>query len=194
MVRNGYKLLLILLVAIGFSFVAKTDIWYTRSAKVTFFSSTPIEDIKANNNQVTFAFNQVTGDVSVKIAIKSFKFKKKLMQEHFNENYMESDKFPYAQYKGKINDIGKIDFATDTSGNFIKPTTYNVTTKGKMTIHGVTRDVVTTGKIILKGKQATIKTNFDVLLVDYNIEKPTIMAMKIADKIEVTIESVCKNK
>jgi polyisoprenoid-binding protein YceI len=192
--RIKYKLLLILLVAISFSFVAKTDIWYTRSAKVTFFSSAPVEDIKANNNQVTVVFNQSTGDINVQIAIKSFKFKNKTMQEHFNENYMESDKYPYANYKGKINGIEKINFTTDTTGNFIKPATYNVTTKGNMTIHGVTKEVVTNGKLILKGSQAIIKTNFDVLLVDYNIEKPSIMAMKIADKIEVTLESVCKNK
>lgn len=188
------KVALIGLVMMSFTATSKTDLWYTKTGKITFFSTTPVEDIKATNNQVFLAFNQTSGEISAKVTIKSFKFQKKLMQEHFNENYMESDKFPYANYKGTIEDIDKINFAKDTAGNFIKPATYNVKTTGKLTIHGVTKEVASDGKIVLSGKQATIKTVFSVLLADYNIEKPSVVAMKIADKIEVTLESDCKNK
>ncbi len=170
----------------SFTSGVKRQLWYTTTAKITFFSHTTVEDIKAVNNAVVLAFDQDAGDISAKVTIKSFLFKKKLMQEHFNENYLESDIYPYANYKGKILDINKINFAKDSI--------YKVKTKGKLTIHGVTKDISTYGTLQIAGATATIDAKFEVLLEDFNIKKPSVVAIKIADKIEVTIKGVCNKK
>src|SRR5690242_16719248 len=107
---------------------ANAQKYMTRTGKVTFFSSTPVENIEAVNNEAAAAVDAATGDVVFQVPIQSFKFEKSLMQEHFNENYMESDKFPKAVFKGNIGK-GAVNFAKD--GN------YPVTAKGKLTIHGV---------------------------------------------------------
>lgn len=186
-------LALIAIVASAYTLTKKySDVWYTKTAKIGFFSSTPIEDIKAANGQVVLAFNQKTGKVSAKATIKSFVFPKKLMQEHFNENYMESDKFPYATFSGNIMNIENIDFAKDSSDNFINPKNYDVLVEGELTMHGVTNKIKTSGTINCVGNTAKIKTVFSVMLEDYKIDKPSVVALKIADKIEITIEGACK--
>ncbi len=184
--KNAIKITLLITTMVWMSFTQKTSktIWFTKTGKVTFFSHASMEDIKAINNQATVAFNQDNGDISARVPIKSFLFKKKLMQEHFNENYMESDKFPHASFKGKILNINKV--------NFKKDSTYKVKCKGKLTMHGVTREVSTSGKIKIKGAQAIIDAEFHVLLKDYNIKKPAAVQKKIADKIKVTLHSACK--
>lgn len=184
--KSWVKFLCVVFVLMSFTSGAKRQLWYTKNAKITFFSHTQMEDIKAVNNAVVLAFDQDNGDISAKVTIKSFLFKKKLMQEHFNENYMESDIYPYANYKGKILDINKINFAKDSA--------YKVKTKGKLTIHGVTKDIVTTGTLKVAGPKAIINAKFDVLLKDYNIKKPSVVALKIADKLEVTIKSACSKR
>ena len=179
------------------SFKAKensTGVWYTKTCKISFFSSTPIVDIKAVNNQSVLAFNQTTGVISAKSSIKSFVFPKKIMQEHFNENYMESDKFPYANFKGTIKNIESIDFSTDSAGNFSNPKLYNVAVEGDLTIHGETNKITTSATLKLNGKKVDVKSVFTVLLDDYKIEKPSVVALKIADKIEITIEGSCNEK
>lgn len=184
--KFSFKLLCIVFVFMSFTSGVKRQLWYTKTAKITFFSHTAVEDIKAVNKAVVLAFDQDAGDISAKVTIKSFMFQKKLMQEHFNENYLESDVYPYANYKGKILDIKNI--------NFTKDTTYKVKTAGKLTIHGVTKKITTNGTLQIKGTRATINAKFDVLLEDYNIKKPSVVALKIADKIEVTINGVCNKK
>lgn len=181
----------LLLLVFGFTQNSSEDVkWFTKTGRVTFFSKSPldlvVEDIKAKNNQAVIVFKQNTGDIISQITIKSFIFKKQKMQEHFNENYMESDKYPLAKYVGKINNIKRIDFTKDS--------TYNVSTTGKLTIHGVTKNITTKGKLKIEGSNATISTNFSVLLKDYNIKKPSIMAKKIADEIKITLKGVCKKK
>ena len=108
------------------------------------------------------------------------------MQEHFNENYMESDKYPRADYKGKITDIGSVNFAKDG--------TYKVTTSGKMTIHGTTRDVSFPGTITVKGKTATASAKFKLSPKDYNITIPKLVEGKIAKQIEVSVNTVMDQK
>lgn len=187
---NYSKILFLAFIAslcFGFTQSNKSDIkWFTKTGKITFFSSTPVEDIKAVNNQVVVAFTQESGSIAAKATIKSFIFKKKLMQEHFNENYMESDKYPNASYLGKIDNIKAV--------NFSKDSTYKVTTSGALTIHGVTKNITTSGTLKVEGNRATINAEFDVLLKDYNIKKPSVVAMKIADKIKVTLNASCDKK
>ncbi|HTN18686.1 MAG TPA: YceI family protein [Chitinophagaceae bacterium] len=153
----------------------------TRSGKISFFSTTPIENIEAFNNEVAAAVNTASGDVVFQVPIKSFKFEKQLMQEHFNESYMESDKFPKAEFKGKMNPAA-----------FTKDGTYKTTVNGKLTIHGVTKDVQIPGTVIVKGGELTLNTKFNVAIADYNIQIPSVAKGKVANQIEVTVNSVLK--
>jgi polyisoprenoid-binding protein YceI len=164
--------------------LAHAQKWMTRTGKVSFFSSTSVENIEAFNNEAASVVDARTGDVAFIVPVKSFKFEKALMQEHFNENYMESDKFPKAEYKGKITNIADV--------NFSKDGIYNVKTTGRLTMHGVTKEVTTGGTIVVKAGTATIKSKFMVAPADYKIKVPAVTASKIASKIEVTVDSVLK--
>ncbi|MFN8357326.1 MAG: YceI family protein [Spirosomataceae bacterium] len=146
------------------------------STEVKFFSKAPLEDIEASSKQVQSLINLDTKDVVVKIPIKSFTFHNGLMQEHFNENYMESDKYPHGIFKGKITE--DIDLSKDGS--------YPVTAVGKINIHGVEKDKTIKGKATVVQGKLTLDANFDVLLADHKIEIPTMVFQKIAEKIAVT--------
>lgn len=160
--------------------------YMTRTGKVTFFSSTPLENIEAFNNETAAVLDPATGDFVFQVPIKSFRFEKALMQEHFNENYMESGKYPKAEYKGKITDLGKVDFS--------KNGTYNVTTKGKLTIHGVSRDVTLPATVTVKDKTVMVNSEFKVKPQDYDIKIPGLVENKIAKEIEVTVNSILEKK
>jgi len=152
------------------------QLYSTASSEVKFFSDAPLEDIEAVNKAGQSLLNTATGEVAVKIPIKSFVFPNKLMQEHFNENYMESDKFPYATFKGKINE----------NVDLTKPGSYDVSATGKLNIHGVERDQTIRGKLIVLSGKMNLDANFDVLLADHRIKIPEVVFMKIAEKIAVT--------
>jgi polyisoprenoid-binding protein YceI len=160
--------------------------YMTRTGKVSFFSATSVENIEAFNNEAASVLDSKTGDLAFQVPIKSFKFEKALMQEHFNENYMESDKYPKAEYKGKVTDISKVNFAKDG--------TYNVSTSGKMTMHGVTKDVTIPGTITVKGGDATLNSKFKVKVADYGIKIPSMVVTKVAKEIEVTVNSILKRQ
>jgi len=156
--------------------------YMTRTGKVTFFSKTSMMDIQAINNEVACAMDAKEGGLQFIVLIKSFKFESALMQEHFNENYMESDKFPKAEFKGKITDISGVNFAKDG--------TYNVKVSGKLTIHGVTKDVNLPGTIVIKGGEVTANSTFIVKCADYGVTIPSLVASKISQDIKVTVNSV----
>lgn len=170
----------------AFAYGASAQKYITRTGKVSFFSSTPVENIEAVNNEAGAVLDSKTGDLVFQTAIKSFKFEKALMQEHFNENYMESDKYPKADFKGKITDISKVNFAKDGK--------YDVVSTGKMTIHGVTKDVTIPGTVTVKGNQATLNSKFKVKPQDYKINIPKLVENKIAKEIEVTVNSILEKK
>jgi polyisoprenoid-binding protein YceI len=151
--------------------------YFTRTGHVSFFSETPIEKIEAHNYQVTSVLNSATGEMEFSILIKSFEFKKALMQEHFNENYMESDKYPKATFKGKIKDFDKI--------NLSKNGVYNIEVDGDMTIHNVTKKETAKGTIEVKNGQIIAKSIFSITLKDYNINIPSMAKGKIAETVEV---------
>ncbi len=179
------KLILAAVLVCGMT-TAYAQKYMTRTGKVTFFSSTPLENIEAFNNETSAVLDASTGDFVFQVPIKSFRFEKALMQEHFNENYMESSKYPKAEYKGKITDLGSV--------NFDKNGTYNVSTKGKLAIHGVTRDVTLPGTITVKDKTVTINSEFKVRPKDHDIKIPGIVENKIANDIEVTVNSILEKK
>ncbi len=180
------KKILIAVMLVGFATQVQAQKYITRTGKVTFFSATPIENIEAFNNEVASVINAENGEFVFQLAIKSFKFEKALMQEHFNENFMESDKYPKAVYKGTISDVQNINFKKDGK--------YEVHTVGKMTIHGVTKDVRLPATVEVKGDEVTAKTVFNVIPKDYNIKIPGTVANKIAKEIEVTVNSIHKKK
>jgi hypothetical protein len=161
------------------------DIYFTRSGKVSFFSSTPIEDIKANNDQTTCVLDLETGDVSFRIPILGFNFPNSLMQEHFNENYMESDIYPNASFKGGIKNWHEI-VLTETSKE--------VTIEGTMKIHGVSKEISEKGRISLSKGNVIGDSNFQIMVADYDIEIPRLVRENIAKIINVDIELVLKKK
>lgn len=180
------KLILAAVVICGITSTAFAQKYITRTGKVTFFSATSLENIEAFTNEAASVLDAATGDVVFQIPIKSFRFEKSLMQEHFNENYMESSQFPKAEFKGAITDMSKVDFTKNGK--------YDVTTKGAMTIHGVTKNVSVPGTVTVKGNSVTINTVFNVAPKDYEINIPGVVENKIAKEIEVTVNSILEKK
>ncbi|PWS28221.1 YceI family protein [Pedobacter yonginense] len=152
--------------------------------RTSFFSSTPIEDIKAASNKTVAALISKTGDFAFQVPIKSFEFEKKLMQEHFNENYLESDKYPTAYFKGTV----------DPNINWAKDGEYSVMAKGTLTVHGVSKVRSIPAKITIKNGSVTISSSFDVACVDHNIEIPTLVFTKIAKIIAVKVNGTLNLK
>lgn len=151
-------------------------------SKVHFFSSAPMEDIEANNKDCKGIIDTQTNAFSFRIPIKSFVFPSSLMQQHFNENYMDSKKYPNATFKGKIE--GKYDLKTDG--------TYDVMAVGDLEIHGKTQARKIPSQIIVKDGKASLKSTFEVSLKDHDIEVPSIMFQKIAETIKVDMNSDLK--
>ena len=178
------KIALLALISLAGAQIASAQKYMTRTGKVSFFSSTKIENIEAFNNEASAVVDGKTGSMLFIVPIKSFKFEKALMQEHFNENYMESSKFPKSEFKGKIDNLGAVDLSKDG--------TYDVTVSGNMTMHGVTRPVKTKGTIKVAGNNITLNARFNVAPADHGIKIPSAVADKIARSVEVTVASMLK--
>ncbi|HMU09893.1 MAG TPA: YceI family protein [Ferruginibacter sp.] len=155
--------------------------YYTKNGSISFFSKTSLENIKADNNQVLSVLNAQSGEIQFSVLIKSFHFEKALMEEHFNENYLESEKFPKATFKGSITDMGRVNFSTDGM--------YTVPVSGDLNMHGVTKKITTTATITLKAGKVSATAKFLVKLADYNISIPSIVKDNIAESVEVTVLS-----
>jgi hypothetical protein len=156
------------------------DVFITRHGQVSFFSRTPMENIDAVNNEIASMLNTQTGEIGFAVLIKSFHFERALMEEHFNENYMESDKIPKASFKGKINNLPAVDFSKDG--------TYAVTAGGDMTIHGVTQKITLSGSIVIKAGLPQVLAKFKLVPKDYNIKIPSLVADKIAESMNVSVD------
>jgi polyisoprenoid-binding protein YceI len=182
------KVMLSLFTAVLFIFLSAFSptgpVLTTRTGHITFYSSAKLEDIEAHNYQVSSSLNTATGDMAYVVLIKSFQFKKALMQEHFNENYMESDKYPKSTFKGKITDLSAV--------NFEKDGTYNVKVQGDLFIHGVTKNITGDGTITVKGNEVAAKSKIPVRLKDYNITIPSVVSEKIAEVVDVTVDVTYK--
>jgi hypothetical protein len=174
------KINLLFTVVTAFTSQLSAQIFMAKTCEVTFFSQTPIEDITASSKIAKPLLNTKTQDVQVKIPMTSFVFEKPLMQEHFNENYVESEKFPFAIFKGKINE--KTDFTADGENN--------VTVTGIMSLHGVDKEYTMPGKLIIKGGQITISSTFKITFADHKIIIPSLYAGVFPPDTEVKINSV----
>ncbi len=154
--------------------------YVTKTGSIKFFSDAPMEKIEAYNNQVNAALDTETGDLVFKVLMKSFTFEKALMQEHFNENYVESDKFPNATFVGKITNAGEIGFQ--------KGGTFDAQVEGKLTIHGVTRSVKELGSLTVSDGKILTTSVFPIKLSDYEIKIPKTVASNISESVEITVE------
>lgn len=176
------KTYFILLAVICMYSARAQDLFITRHGQVSFFSKTPLENIDATNNEASSVINIKTGEIGFAILIKGFHFERALMEEHFNENYMESDKLPKANFKGKINNLAAVDFTKDG--------TYTVAVDGEITIHGVTQKLSVPGSVVVKDGLPQVLAKFRIAPQDYNIKIPSIVAGKIAERMNVLVD--CK--
>ncbi len=166
----------LILLAVG----TQAQRYITKTGYIRFFSTTPIEDIEANNHQVNAALDASTGDLVFKVLMKSFQFQKALMQEHFNENFVESDKYPNSTFKGKVVNLKDVDFT--------KNGTYDVTIEGDLTIKDVTKKINEKGKLEVNGDKVKGLSTFYVQVADWNIKVPGTVAANIAKSIRVDVD------
>lgn len=171
--------------ALSWSTMSSAQDYSTRKGQVQFVSTTSKELIEAVNNDVAARLSATDGKGNFIILIKAFKFKKALMEEHFNENYMESDKYPKATYSFTVTNMEDVKFS--------KPGTYKVSTKGTMTIKDVKRDIVVPGNIVVKEDNTIlIEADFTIVPADYNIKIPKVVEGNIAKSINVKVKSSLK--
>lgn len=166
-----------LLILAAISIQAEAQVFMTRTGKIFFDATTKSspEKIEGKNNEVACVVDSKSGDVRFQVLVKSFKFERQLMEEHFNENYMESDKFPKSEFKGSVTNLNEVNFSKDGS--------YTARVTGKLTLHGVTKDVTATGTIEVKGNTIDLKSKFTVKLEDFDIKIPGAVGDKIDKNI-----------
>jgi hypothetical protein len=148
-----------------------------QKSKVAFFSDGVIEDIEAVNDKVTSIFDSQKGDIAFLVRVKDFQFEKKLMQVHFNEKFMESEKFPKSTFVGLVSGF-------DPSKQGSQP----VMATGKLFIHGVAKDVKIPGTLEWRGANLALRATFKVKLDDYNITIPQIVWQNIAEEVEINLD------
>ncbi len=178
------KKIIAVLIASTIAFSSSADKYFTKTGKINFYSKTPIENIEAQNNAVGILLNTTTSELSFSVLIKSFVFEKKLMQEHFNENYMESSKYPKAKFSGKVKNMSSV--------NFNKDGTYPIVVNGTLSIHGKSNEVEQKGFIVIKNGAVAISSNMSVLLSDYNVKIPRAVRDKISKDVKIKIVSALR--
>lgn len=174
----GIILLLTALVSKG-----NAQIYLADSCRVVFFSAATIEDITATNTISKPIMNTATGEIDIKLNNQFFKFRKELMEEHFNEDYMETKKYPYTTFTGNVNEK-TVDYKTDGENK--------VTVTGTMDMHGVKKNITIPGTITVKNGLLFLKAVFDVKPADYSIKVPSLLGSNIAESLQVTITATMK--
>jgi hypothetical protein len=152
--------------------------YMTKNGFIGFYSKTPLEDIRAENNQVYSILDAASHKIAFAVLLKGFIFTKELMQTHFNENYVESDKYPKATFSGTCS--GDMDFTKDG--------TYQVVIKGDLTLHGVTKPIETTAQLDVKNNHIKGSSAFKLKPEDFNITIPAIVREKIASEMNVKVQ------
>jgi polyisoprenoid-binding protein YceI len=174
------KIILSILAIAAFSLQVSAQKFYTRDGKITFSSNAPMEKIEAINNKVSSVVDVASGDLEFAVLIKSFHFDKALMEEHFNENYMESTKYPKATFKGKITNMKDINLAV--SGE------YRAAVAGDLTIHGVTKPVETQAILKVGNGAVHAVSDFEVAVADFNIEIPKVVRDNVAKMVQIHVD------
>lgn len=173
------KKIFVVLFLSGIALCSNAQLYTFNDGIVSFFSEAPVENIEATNNKINSILNTATNEIMFIIHIRGFTFDKDLMKEHFNEKYMESDKYPTSTFKGKINE--QIDYTKDG--------TYNVTATGILNMHGVEHEINAAGTITIDKEKISIKSDFRVPLKGFNIEVPKLVFQNIAEVISIKVNT-----
>ena len=161
-------------------FASAQDKFFTKNGRIGFVSTGNIETIEANHKSVTCVLDSKTGNLQFSVLMRGFEFHKALMQEHFNENYVESDKFPRSEFRGQVQNNSAIDYTKDGE--------YGAKVKGKLTIHGVTKDIEADGKIAVKSGKPQVSADLKILLSDYNIKISGLHKDNINNTVTITVD------
>lgn len=168
---------IVLLFLLAGIFHVSAQKYATKTGNLKFEASVDsFEEVAAENKNTSAILDSGTGDIAVLTLMKGFRFKVALMEEHFNENYVESDKFPKASFKGKIEDFDAAKLSA---------TAKTVKISGDLTLHGKTKKVTTNAKISKSDDKITVTGNFEVKAEDFDIQIPKLVSKKVADKIKV---------
>lgn len=176
MVRKIF-ILILLVASIGAFGQGK---FISKNAYISFYSSTPLEDILGESNEAVSILNGETGDVGFQAIMATFHFKRALMEEHFNENFMESNKYPKSKFNGKIEGF---------KPEMLKGPVTNITITGQLTIHGVEKTITVPGTLGLEDGKLVGKSKFKAIPEDYGITIPALVRDKIAKEMEVTVKA-----
>ncbi len=175
------KILLVTMLLLSLN-VFSQEKMLTKSGTITFDASFPtFDEVKATNNSVTFILNQETGEVACLALMKAFHFEIALMEEHFNENYMETDQYPKAIFRGQIQEFDQKTLTTNAK---------DYTLIGKLELHGKSKDINVIAQISKVGPRIKIVSTFSVNTSDYSIPIPTLIKYKLASKVNVQISAV----
>jgi polyisoprenoid-binding protein YceI len=173
------KSLFVIILIVAASVVVGQDRFFTKTGHISFHSKTNVEDIDAYNRSVSCVLDTKTGSIQFAVVMKGFEFKKALMQEHFNENYVESDKYPKSVFKGQISNNASINYTT--------PGTYPLKVKGQLTIHGETNEIETDGTMTVKDGKIISASEFQVAIADYKISVPALVKDNISKTINIRV-------
>ncbi len=171
------KILLLTVIVSVYAFSSTAQKYKADKSSVVFYSHATVEDITARNTESNSIFDLGTGEIAFSIPVKEFKFSKSLMKEHFNEKYMETEKFPTSTFEGTITG-----YQADGAG------VQKAKATGKLTIHGVTKDIDVPGTVEISGENVLIKSKFIVKLEEYNVRRPQLLWKNIAEQVEVTLD------
>lgn len=175
-----YRIFVCLFIVSTCCLQASAQKFMSRDGHIWFHSSAPMEEIEAHNYQATAIIDAEKGDMAFSLLIKGFEFEKALMQEHFNEKYLESEKFPKSTFKGKLTNFDAIQF--DQAG------VYEAEVAGDLTIHGVTKPVTAKGTIEVKEGALAVKSKFQIAVADYEIKIPSVVRDNIAKIVDINID------
>jgi hypothetical protein len=173
------KIIVLFLLIAGIASSTHAQLYSTRNAYVNFYSKAALEDITADNNQVYSIIDASKKNMAFSLLMKSFIFKKQLMQDHFNENYVESDKYPKAVFSGAYTG----DVSLDKDG------TYKIMVKGNLTLHGVTKPIELPATFEVKDGKLSGTAEFTIKPEDYNISIPSVVRDNIAKELTVTVKA-----
>ena len=176
------KKLLLFILMVGFITTSFSQKYYTKTGIISFDAGTGLEDIKGINKSSTAAFDVVSGKIQFSTLIKGFEFGSQLMQDHFNENYMESDKFPKSTFSGEINNIKNVNFGLNG--------TYPVTVKGVIEIHGIKKEITANGKFKIDHGSIGCSSEFIVNMGDFGIVIPGVVSDKLSKTAKININCV----
>jgi polyisoprenoid-binding protein YceI len=158
--------------------------YMTRAGHVSFFSASILEDIEARNDKVAAVLDMAAGQMAFSVPIHEFQFKRTLMQEHFNENYMESEKYPKSTFTGQVTNAPQV-LKQLASGP------QNVEVEGTLTLHGVTRKMVISGTLQLHDNQLMVFAYFNIAPADFAIDIPLLVRENIAKSVSVRVTMTC---